>query len=161
MTSAPTIPAAARCWLSTGAALAALGVILGAFAAHGLDTHLVELYRDQPPKTIAGQEFAASYKSLQDFKTAAEYQLTHALGMIAVGLLSLRGPQRGLQVAGWAFLFGILLFSGSLYLLVLTQNTKLGMITPIGGTAMIVGWFALASSTFFSVRDQRNPTSDE
>lgn len=137
---------AARCWLCTGAVLAGLGVILGAFAAHGLDTKLVELYKDSEPKVIAGQEVAASYKYLLDFKTGSEYQITHALGLLAVGLLSLRGKRRGLQIAGWSFLLGILLFSGSLYLLVLTQNTRLGMIAPLGGIALIVGWFALACS---------------
>ena len=64
----------ARCWIMTGAALAGLAVVTGAFAAHGLDQTLIEKYQDLPAKTIAGQSFAASYKYLQDFKTAAEYQ---------------------------------------------------------------------------------------
>lgn len=127
----------------TGAALAGLAVVTGAFAAHGLDKELVKKYQDLPAKTIAGQEFVASYKYLQDFKTAAEYQMYHALGLLAVGLLSLKGRRRSLEVAGWSFLIGILLFSGSLYLLVMTGVFKLGAVTPFGGVSFIVGWVAL------------------
>lgn len=127
----------------TGAALAGLAVVTGAFAAHGLDDVLIEKYQDLPDKMIAGQPFAASYKYLQDFKTAAEYQMYHALGLLAVGLLSLRGRRRSLEVAGWSFLIGIMLFSGSLYLLVLSGVFKLGAVTPFGGVTFIVGWVAL------------------
>src|SRR6056297_3634036 len=115
---------AARCWIATGAALAGLAVVTGAFAAHGLDDYVIKKFADVPPKTIAGEQFAASWKYLQDFKTAAEYQMYHALGVLAVGLLSLKERRTSLQVAGWSFLVGILLFSGSLYLLVITGITK-------------------------------------
>ena len=133
----------AHCWIATGAALAGLAVVTGAFAAHGLDNYVVEKYANVPAKVIAGEEFAASWKYLQDFKTAAEYQMYHALGLLVVGLMSLKTRRKSLQVAGWSFLIGILLFSGSLYVLVITGITKLGAITPIGGVAFIVGWVAL------------------
>jgi uncharacterized membrane protein YgdD (TMEM256/DUF423 family) len=135
--------AVARCWIATGATLAGLAVVTGAFAAHGMDQYVVDKFADVPDKVIAGQEFAASWKYLQDFKTAAEYQMYHSLGLLVVGLLALRERKKSLHVAGWSFLIGILLFSGSLYLLVLTGITKLGAITPIGGVAFIVGWIAL------------------
>ena len=131
-------------WLIWGAVNACLAVVCGAFAAHGLDKFVVEAYVDVEAKTVAGHEIPASFKYLQDFKTAAEYQMHHALGLLAVGLLSLRGRKRSLQTAGWSFLIGILLFSGSLYLLVLTKTFWLGAVTPIGGTLFLVGWVALA-----------------
>ncbi|MBD3673706.1 MAG: DUF423 domain-containing protein [Planctomycetaceae bacterium] len=148
----------ARCWIATGAALAGLAVVTGAFAAHLLDQFVVDKYADVPAKKIAGEQFAASWKYLQDFKTAAEYQMYHALGLLAVGLLSLKERRKSLQVAGWSFLIGILLFSGSLYVLVLTGITKLGAITPFGGVAFIIGWIsltlaALSISTFTTETD--------
>jgi uncharacterized membrane protein YgdD (TMEM256/DUF423 family) len=133
----------ARRWIMAGAALAGLAVVTGAFAAHGLDEKIVPKYQDLEAKTIAGQQVAAPYKYLQDFKTAAEYQMYHALGLLAVGLLSLRGRRTSLEVAGWAFLLGIVLFSGSLYLLVMTGQFWLGAVTPFGGVSYIVGWAAL------------------
>lgn len=142
--SSPTVDLqSARRWIVTGAALAGLAVVTGAFAAHGLDEPLIKRYQDLPAKTVAGQQFAAPYKYLQDFKTAAEYQMYHALGLLAVGLLSLRGRRTSLEVAGWAFLIGIVLFSGSLYVLVMTGKLWMGAITPFGGTAFIIGWAAL------------------
>lgn len=131
-------------WVATGAVSAAIAVICGAFAAHGLDGVLAKKYAGQT-KVVTGEEIPASRKYLNDFRTAAEYQMSHALGLIAVGLLSLIAARSGaLTVAGWSMLLGTVLFSGSLYALVLTGITKLGMITPIGGVLFIVGWVALA-----------------
>ena len=135
-----------RCWIVWGAINGFLAVSCGALAAHGLNDLLVEKYADVPAKTIAGQEFPASYKYLHDFQTAAEYQMYHALGLLAVGLLAQRQRKTSLQVAGWSFLIGILLFSGSLYLLVLTKTFWLGAITPLGGVLFLVGWGGLAAS---------------
>ncbi len=133
-----------RYWTTTAAVLGALAVVFGAFAAHGLDAYLVESYRDVAARTIAGHEVPAPWKYLQDFKTAADYQMYHALALLVVGLLSQVRPSKSLQVAGWSFLLGIVFFSGSLYVLVLTKQFWLGAITPIGGTLFIVGWIALA-----------------
>jgi len=129
--------------ITTGAALAGLGVVLGAFAAHGLDAFLIDAWSGVT-KSVAGQEFSAAWKYLQDFKTGAEYQMYHAIGLIAVGLLGLHGTKRSLTVAAWCFVGGIVFFSGALYLLVLTKQTWLGAIAPIGGTLFIVGWVAFA-----------------
>ena len=108
-----------------GAALAALGVALGAFAAHGLgerlDTHLLEVFR-----------------------TGVQYQLLHALGLLLVAALWDQGRTRGMQAAAALLCFGIVVFSGSLYALALTGIRTFGAITPIGGAAFIAGWVVLA-----------------
>lgn len=130
-------------WLACGALMAGLAVVFGAFAAHGMDRFVQEKYADLPPKTIAGQEFAASWKYLQDFKTAADYQMYHALGLLVVGLMARVRTTKSLQVAGWCLLSGIVLFSGSLYVLVFTGQFWLGAMTPIGGVLFIVGWIAI------------------
>lgn len=103
-----------------------LGVALGAFGAHGMKD-------------------ALSAEGKQAYQTAVLYHLLHGLGLITVGWLAVLKPGSGLvRVAGWSFLFGILLFSGSLYLLSLTGIRKLGMMTPFGGLAFLLGWFCLA-----------------
>ncbi len=131
-------------WISVGAVLAGLAVVAGAFAAHGLDDYFARRYADAEPKTVGGREIPAAVKYLEDFKTGARYQMYHALGLIAVGLLPASGRRRWLEAAGWSFLSGIVLFSGSLYVLTLTGETRWGAVAPFGGTLMIVGWLALA-----------------
>lgn len=108
------------------AALAgALGVILGAFGAHGL--------RD-----------ALEPRLMQTFETAVQYQLIHALALLMVAILCGQvGRSLALEISMIAFMAGILLFSGSLYGLVLTEMRWLGPVTPLGGLCFIVGWFAL------------------
>lgn len=101
------------------------GVGLGAFAAHGLRGRLSPEY-------------------LAVFQTGVLYQLVHALALLGVGLLALHWRSRLLAAAGGLFTAGILLFSGSLYLLTLSGVGKLGMITPLGGTAFLAGWLCLA-----------------
>ena len=105
-----------------GAALAGmLAVILGAFAAHGL--------KNQLPENL-----------LATFQTGVTYQMYHALAALLVVLLYKSAPSTLLVWAGGAFLLGIVLFSGSLYALALTQIKWFGPITPIGGVCFIVGW---------------------
>ena len=133
-----------RFWLVCGAVMAGLGVAFGAFAAHGLDRHLQAVYSPDDVRTIAGLTVPAAWKYLQDFKTAAEYQLTHALALLAVGLLARDSSRRSLTIAGWSFLLGIVLFSGSLYVLALTGVRVLGAITPFGGVSFLLGWASLA-----------------
>lgn len=114
-------------WIRIGAASAALAVAAGAFGAHGLRA-----------------TFEASGKAAV-FETAVRYHMVHALALVMVGLVGLhaaRGP--ALAIAGWAFLVGTVLFSGSLYGLSLSGPRWLGPITPLGGVAFIVGWVALA-----------------
>jgi uncharacterized membrane protein YgdD (TMEM256/DUF423 family) len=113
-------------WMRVGAVLGGLGVIMGAFGAHGLKEYMNE-------------------RSLEVFETAAKYQMYHAMALLAVGLLALHGRSGlMLNLAGWSFLAGTLIFSGTLYALSLSGIRWLGAITPIGGVGLILGWFALA-----------------
>jgi len=114
----------ARLWLLLSAFAGFTGVALGAFAAHGLKSRLTPEY-------------------LAVFQTGTHYQLIHALALFGVGLLALHMPGRLVNLAGGAFAVGILLFSGSLYLLTLSGIGKLGMITPFGGVAFLIGWLCL------------------
>ncbi|MGY3258338.1 DUF423 domain-containing protein [Pseudomonas chlororaphis] len=100
------------------------GVALGAFAAHGLKNRL-----------------SAEYLAI--FHTGVTYQLVHALALLGVALLATQIPGRLVTWAGASFAIGILLFSGSLYLLALTGFSKLGIVTPFGGLAFLVGWLCL------------------
>jgi uncharacterized membrane protein YgdD (TMEM256/DUF423 family) len=114
-----------RTWLFTAGLAGAAGVILGAFAAHGLNGRL-------------------DPADLQIFDTGARYHLIHALAL-GLAALAMRGAARRLaRIAAALFLTGILLFSGSLYLLAVTEVRALGFITPAGGLAFILGWIALA-----------------
>jgi uncharacterized membrane protein YgdD (TMEM256/DUF423 family) len=115
-----------RPWLTTGAALGALGVILGAFGAHLLRPWL-------PPR-----EFAS-------YETALNYLQVHALALLAAGLLIERWPaRRALVWAARGFAAGCVFFSGSLAVLALTGWTWLGALVPVGGLLWIAGWVALA-----------------
>jgi len=136
-----------KSWTMIGALLAGLGVILGAYAAHGLDQHLLGIYGEET-REVAGQTIPAAQKYLTDFRTGVTYQMYHALGLIAVGLLSQTRPSRSLQIAAWAFLLGMLLFSGALYVIALKGPSWLGMrwglVAPFGGVSYIIGWLAFA-----------------
>ncbi|MCA8994490.1 MAG: DUF423 domain-containing protein [Planctomycetaceae bacterium] len=136
-----------KCWMLTGAILCGLSVVTGAFAAHGLGPRMEELY-SEVTKEVAGEKIPGPLKYLGDFKTAAEYQMTHGLALLAVGLYSRYRRSTCMRVAGWSFLLGTILFSGSLYVLVLTGLTKLGAITPIGGVLFLVGWATFAWAIF-------------
>ena len=110
-----------------------LAVAFGAFAAHALRNLL-------------------SSGLLEVFQTGVEYQGVHALALLAVGILGRDNRDKALNLAGWAFATGIVLFSGSLYLLALTDIRWMGAITPLGGTAFLLGWGALA---WHAMRDRR------
>jgi uncharacterized membrane protein YgdD (TMEM256/DUF423 family) len=118
-----------RVFFGIGAISAGLAVALGAFAAHGLRARL-------------------SPEALQTFETGARYHMYHALALLAVGWAVTRWPGTAVTAAGWLFIAGTLLFSGSLYLLAVTGVRALGAITPIGGLAFILGWLALAWSAW-------------
>ncbi len=112
--------------ICSGALGAGLSVILGAFAAHALKSRM-------PPETLAV------------FQTGVQYQFYHSLGLILVGIVvQLTRSSALLTSAGWLMLTGILLFSGSLYLLSFTGMRSLAWITPVGVTAFIVAWLLLA-----------------
>lgn len=118
-----------RVFAGLGAVLALVAVALGAFGAHGL----------------RGRLDAAD---LDTFEIGVRYQMYHALALLLVAWIQTRWPGGATVVAGWAFLVGILVFSGSLYTLVLTGARWLGAVTPIGGLAFLVGWGALAWRIF-------------
>ena len=120
-----------RLFLGLGAVSAGLAVALGAFAAHGLRARL-------------------SPEALQTFETGARYHMYHALALLAVAWAVTRWPGGAVTAAGWLFVAGTLLFSGSLYLLAVTGMRMLGAITPFGGLAFILGWLALAWAAWSS-----------
>lgn len=129
-------------WIVIGSILAGLSVAAGAFAAHKLDPVFAEKYAGETV-TYAGREMPRSERYLQVFMTGAEYQMSHSLALIAVGILVERKKSALLKAAGMSFLLGILLFSGSLYVLTTTGVTKWGMVTPIGGVMFLAGWTLL------------------
>ena len=113
-----------RTFLMLSAFFGFTGVALGAFAAHGLKNRLTPEY-------------------LAVFHTGVLYQLIHALAIFGVALLAMQIQGRLVTYAGIAFTLGIILFSGSLYLMTLTGASKLGIITPIGGLFFLIGWAIL------------------
>lgn len=105
-----------------------LAVVFGAFGAHGLRNRLDDYL-------------------MGVFETAVQYHFYHALALLAVGVIALGQPQTAmLRSAGWLFVVGTLVFSGSLYLLALTGAKWLGAVTPLGGLAFIAGWGCLAAA---------------
>ena len=117
-------------FLLIGIALAALSVMLGAFGAHGL------------------KNMALEAKLIASFETATRYQFYHALGLIIIFLLSpYQLKQSILNTSGWLMVTGTVLFSGSLYIYVLSGIKAFAMITPIGGALMIAAWVALFIAT--------------
>ena len=118
-----------RTFAVTGALFALVGVALGAFGAHWLAGRL------EP-------------RDLTIFETGVRYQMYHAFALLALAWAVTRWPGGALSLAGGAFVVGILIFSGSLYLLVLTDTRWLGAVTPFGGLAFLVGWAAMAWGIF-------------
>jgi uncharacterized membrane protein YgdD (TMEM256/DUF423 family) len=114
-----------RLFTTIGALSGAMGVAAGAFGAHALRA------RVEP-------------RLLEVFETGARYQLYHALALLAVAWASSRWPGTLTTAAGWLFVAGTVLFSGSLYAMTLTGVRALGAITPLGGVAFIAGWVCLA-----------------
>lgn len=114
-----------RVFAAIGAVSGCLAVAAGAFGAHALREHL-------------------SNELLQTFETAARYQMYHALALMAVAWQASRSATPQVAWAGWLFVAGTVLFSGSLYLLALTGQRWLGALTPFGGVAFLSGWACLA-----------------
>lgn len=117
-----------RLFVALGAGSAFVAVAAGAFGAHALRARLA-------PDMLAV------------FETAARYQMYHALALIAVAWVAARWPGGIAAYAGWLFVAGTLLFSGSLYLMALTGMRWLGAVTPLGGLAFLAGWLTLALAT--------------
>jgi len=113
-------------FLTAGALFGAVAVICGAFGAHFLKTKLTP-------------------ESLQTFETAVRYQFYHAFALLATGILYKEYPGKLLQWSGRFFIAGIILFSGSLYILCAVQSLKwIGAVTPFGGMCFIAGWLLIA-----------------
>ena len=112
-------------FIALGGILMAVGVALGAFGAHALKDRL-------PPDRLA------------TFRTGVQYHLIHALGLVGIGILAGKYPESGLiEAAGWLLALGIVLFSGSLYVLSVKRIRWLGPVTPLGGLSFIAGWVLL------------------
>jgi len=121
----------ARPWLALGALGGLLSVALGAFAAHGLKGQL-------DPQLLAV------------FDKGVRYQAQHSLALLLTGLLLRQHPSRLLYGAAVAFVAGMVLFSGSLYALALSGHRPLGIVTPFGGVAFLLGWALLAAGVLKS-----------
>ncbi len=120
------MPAGARLFLALGALCALAAVVLGAFGAHALKSRL-------------------SPDMLAVYHTGVMYHFIHALGLLLVGLAFFHLPDGyALRASGWFFAAGIVLFSGSLYVLAVSGEKWLGAVAPVGGTAFILGWAAFA-----------------
>lgn len=111
--------------MSLGAILMAISVLLGAFGAHGL-------------KNVLSPDMLAIYK------TGVEYQFYHALGLLFIGVISTRFDSKWIRWSGVLLLAGMVIFSGSLYVLALSGIKTIGAITPIGGLSFVAGWICLA-----------------
>ena len=120
-------------FLMLGSILAGLGVAAGAFGAHALKEIL-----DVP--------------MLQAFETATRYVMYHAFGLCIVSWAIDRYPEQGLEKSGWFFIAGILLFSGSLYVVSLAGIRWMGAVTPIGGLAFMIGWLFLGWGVWRDMR---------
>lgn len=121
----------ARIILSLAGMLGFLAVALGAFGAHALKTRL-------------------SADMLVIFETGVRYQMYHVFALLMSGLLSLHFPQAHFERSALCFLVGMIIFSGSLYLLVGTNTKAWGAVTPIGGVFLLIGWFLFALSSWKS-----------
>ena len=115
-------------WIMIGTIFGFFSVVLGAFGAHGLQDKL-------------------DAHSLAIFHTGAQYQMYHALALVLLGLWAQNHPQESM-LPGWAFTIGILIFSGSLYVLSTTGIKILGAITPIGGLAFLIGWLTFGWAAY-------------
>lgn len=114
-------------FIQSGAILAGLSIALGAFGAHALKTFLEGNHR------------------VETFETAARYQMYGALSLILTGIIMGNFPEKLLRWAGNAFLFGTIIFTGSLYLICATGVTILGAVAPIGGAGLMLGWILFIS----------------
>jgi uncharacterized membrane protein YgdD (TMEM256/DUF423 family) len=120
----------AKLFLLLGSANAMLAVIFGAFGAHALKARIDE-------------------SLLKVFHTGVEYHFYHALGLVLIGIIALNIPvNTWLKSSGWMMFIGIMLFSGSLYLLSILNLRWLGMITPVGGLLFILAWLSLSIAVF-------------
>jgi uncharacterized membrane protein YgdD (TMEM256/DUF423 family) len=126
----------AQRWIAVGAFLAAVGVALGAYGAHGLGKSLANW----------GYEGDDLLRRMANYETAVRYQMFHALGLVLIGLALAGHAPAVWRWSAWAMLLGVVLFSGLLYVLALAGPTWrwLGAVVPVGGISLIVAWLLLA-----------------
>ena len=118
-----------KTWIVFGSILTGLAILLGAFGAHALKSRI-------------------SPDDLAIFETGIRYHICHSIGLILIGILGFYFPHNLIDIPAKLFLLGIFIFSGSLYLLVLTNTRWLGAITPIGGICYMIGWLLLAFNIY-------------
>ena len=118
-------------FMVAAAVFGALAVVAGAFGSHALAGYLSETGR------------TATYE------IAVRYHFYHALALLVAGLLMFHVHGRWIQASAWLFIAGVILFSGSLYVLCLTRQTFWAYITPFGGVLFIIGWFCLAAALIY------------
>ena len=118
-----------KIYIITGSVFAALAILFGAFGSHALKEKL-------------------TLEQLEIYDIATRYLMFHALGIFGIGMLGYHVPSQMLTIPFSLMVFGVLIFSGSLYLISLVGYKKLGMITPIGGLALIFSWLLLAYNIF-------------
>ena len=117
----------ARWWLLIASIAGFLGVAGGAFGAHALKARISE-------------------QMLANFHTGTRYLMVHAVALLVVGVLAGRENVGDLAAVGWCFTVGMVIFTGTLWIMALTGQRWLGAVTPIGGTALIIGWLAFATA---------------
>ncbi len=122
-----------KLFLISGSVLGGLAVLIGAFGAHAL------------------KDLLESSGRSETFETAVKYQFYHALALLLLGIIMLNLKHTLFNLSGYSYMVGIIIFSGSLYILCLTGITKFGMITPIGGILLITGWILLALGILKSI----------
>ncbi|MCS7075301.1 MAG: DUF423 domain-containing protein [Bacteroidia bacterium] len=128
-----------KIWLIIGAISGFLSVAMGAFGAHGLKNLLVK-------NALIAQLDKNYYIDI--FNTGVKYQMFHTIAIVVVAYLTEQYAGKGYHWAGICFLAGILIFSGSLYVLCITGVRSIGAITPIGGICFLLGWIVIAYKTF-------------
>jgi len=121
-----------KIFMLAGSLFGALGVMIGAFGAHALKTIL------------------EAHQRVDTFETAVRYHFIHAIVLLVLGLLMTRTDSRWFVYSGYGFILGILIFSGSLYVLSLSGVSKWGALAPIGGLAFILGWLSMFIGIFKS-----------
>jgi len=127
-----------RAFALVGAVYGLMAVVAGAFAAHALRDRI------EP-------------RMLEIFEMSARYQMAHALTLLVLGLSARRLAEKWTRAAGLCFTVGIVVFSGSLYALALSGNSRVGMITPFGGVLLVLGWLAFVAAAAMAPKEKGAP----
>jgi uncharacterized membrane protein YgdD (TMEM256/DUF423 family) len=141
-------------WIRIGAILAFCAVLLGTFGAHGLPEYLEKIIPKDDMRKVAGLDVPYRHNYIEVFNTGVKYHIYHALALLFLGLYKQQHKHRLLDIVGHCFLWGTILFSGSLYVLVVTYIKPIAMITPIGGILYLVGWICLIVALYMPVEQK-------